>query len=211
MKNKNRGFIAPLLIIIIVFIVIAGGFYYYFLKNKNQQNIINNTNTDISSFVPSNINEIKFDKIQYLSANDQGFILRGLVYFNVIGQESTSTKTSDGNLLTVATPIVLIVFECAKESSTICQKYLTDGIVKNNQDMIQKELTISNKNISYFEFKKISTDSFVKQSAGLVNTDSTTYVWCEGKFCFQVLSYYKFDIITKDFVNGVIDTYSKIK
>ena len=180
--------------------------FFFIVGCTKENSIINDPQTNISSFVPHELSGIKIDKIEYLSNNDQGFIQKGLIYFTVIGKETIS-KQIDNQLQVMKTPIILNVFVCNKETAIACEEYLSNGILQNNEGLIHKEVSISNKRIYYFEFQE--RGSLTEQNAGTVNSDSTTYLWCESKYCFQILSYYQFEEDTRTLVKGVINTYAK--
>jgi len=214
-----KKYIVPILVIAIFIILIL------IIANKNKEinsnknintytpisnsisGIINNPETDISNFVPKDIDGIKFDKIEKISSSeDQGFLQKGFIYFKVIGKEATTT-TKDNQILLQTTPIILNIFVCNKENSSVCQDYLNNGVLEHNPGMSNKQILINNRNISYSEFPENNKSLDVNFEKTKMN--STSYIWCEGKYCMQMLSYSQFGDINDNLISAIIVNYQK--
>lgn len=187
---------------LIIFVFVA--VFIIFIRNNSK--IINNTDIDISTFVPSDISEIKFNKIEKVPPiEDNGFLQKGFIFFSVIGKEGTVLDEEDDKFSIQTTPIILNIFICNRGSSVVCQDYLSNGIIKNNPGMINKQILIHDRNISYFEFLEKSLDINFEKT----KMNSTSYIWCENKYCFQVGSYSEFGDINKRLIDSIIDIYLK--
>ncbi len=193
--------------IVAVLVLVAFGVLVFFIIKSNSATI-NNPVADVSRFVPADIAGVKFDRIEKLSSpEDQGLLQKGLIYFNVVGWEATSTITIDNQLLMQTTPIILNIFVCNKESPSVCQDYLSNGVLEHNQGMSKSPISINGSNISFFEYQE--KDKLFDINLEKTKMNSTSYIWCEGRYCMQMLSYSEFSDINDKLINAVINTYRK--
>jgi hypothetical protein len=176
----------------------------------NPNSIINNPNIDIIGFVPDNVNNIVFDHVWLLDNPGQGYMQRGFLFFNVTG-EATSIIQEGAMKYTVSPhtidpSIMLNIYVCDENNITSCQNNLIIS-PKNDSDLINRDIVISNRNISYFEAQK--KEGLTERNGILTDTDVTSYIWCDHKYCFQMISHYQFENITTTLIQKIIERYSR--
>jgi len=200
-KKKN----AKSILIVVLFVI------FILLVIKMNNGIINNPKTEISSFIPTvMIDGVKLDKVENLNTpDDQGYIQKGFAFFNVDGQEAVSSVDDKGQLVLQTTPIILTAFVCNRGSSTKCQEYLNNGIIEQNKGVTGKNLSIHSKKVSLVSFE--GENQQLDPNFEKTKLSSTSYLWCDGKHCFQVFSYKEFGDITEKLISSIIDNYSNKK
>jgi len=174
--------------------------------------IINNPNIDIIRFAPNDVDNLIFDRVWYLDSDTgQGYIQKGFLFFNVTGEEASIIQ--QGGMTYVVNPhtidprITLNIFVCDEDNATVCLDNLFIDTPKHNKNLIEEDVFISDKNISYYGYRQ--KEGFTHIDGLLTDTDITSYTWCDHRYCFQVSSHYQFENITTALIQRIIERYSK--
>ena len=191
-------------------IVVIFGIFILLITNMNP-GILNNPKTEISSFIPSiMIDGLKLDRVENLSTpDDQGYVQKGFAFFNVDGEEVVSSINDKGELIVQTKPIILTVFVCNRGNAAHCQEYLSNGVVEVNKGVTNKKTSIHNRKVFLASFEESNQDT--DPNFDKTKLSSTSYLWCEGKHCFQVFSYKEFSDVTEKLINSIIENYSNKK
>ncbi len=154
--------------------------------------LIDDGEASVHDFVPPSVPGLNYDKVEVLHVEDQGFVQRGFIYYKIA---NSSEKKR----------IIVNMFSC-NMSSVSCQSYLRDGVKRRNPTIRDTMIDILGRQVDFFDFA--AKGSEVNVTSGTISTDATSYIWCEGAHCFQVMSFYEYDGLSRGLMSTLIQHYT---